>query len=146
MRRPNTNTLIEIAQIRNLQRLASETRALRAAAELHMKNAALEAHERERTAIEQSWQESLRIMSPEITVLWSLDLQRQEGRVRGAESDAKAAEEDVGRRTLETHIATARHDMAHSLARRARRGDLERRDEIALQSALDRHIAKGREE
>ncbi len=143
-RRHDPALLRQIAAIRDLQRVAAEGEAARAASALRERQEARAESERQRFAAEQSWSETLD--SPplhiELARLWSAIVRQREGVVLQASADADSAAAELERRTTNWHAARMRGDSAHGMARKAVRARQHARDETALQDAADRHAQR----
>ena len=145
-RRGDHVQLKTIAAIRDLQRLAAENRAARAAAALREKESHRDDHERQRQSLEDSWTASLSEPSIDMSLssLWSAALLRQETVVRECRRDAETAAADVKRRASDLHVATMRRDVAKDMAQSAVKARQRRLEEIALQDVADRHAQRRR--
>jgi hypothetical protein len=145
-RRDATVQLKELTAIRDLQRLRAEGEAMKSAATLKARNAALSESEEAREASAQSWLSSVSSPSvdPEMAALWSADLRNRGAEVRRAAQDVETASEELGRSRTQSTAATLRRDAMKGLARKAEREDARRHDDAALQDALDRHALRRR--
>lgn len=145
MRRKTDAALLrKIAAIRDLQRVAAEGQAQRAASTLREKSEIRGENERQRTVTEESWLHSLSAppIRMEIARAWSAALLQQEDAVRHAARECDGAATELDRRTSDWHIATMRCETATDVARKAMKDRARRREETALQDASDRHAQR----
>ncbi len=143
-RKNERHELIGICGIREVQRLVAEVRTERAASRLREQERELVRQEQLQSDIAEHWCASLdeASPSPEITALWSTALLHQEERVHECESRKDKASREAERTSREFHAATARHDLARSMAQKAGKAELRRRDEERVEEALDRHAQR----
>jgi hypothetical protein len=139
--------LAEIAEVRRLQCIAAEAAAARAARISRAKNGYQEECESRRASAEESFGRAMSApsLALEVSKLWSLDLLRHDEAAARAASEAAAASEAFGRSSAAWHAATMRHDFARSVLGDAVRREADKRDETALQDALDRHARQERQ-
>src|SRR5262245_57998248 len=120
-RKDNPSLLRQIAHVRDLQRLAAEAEAARAAAALRSKTAVCTEAEQGLQSIEESWLASVRAPTVRVDImpLWSNAAIEQGEIVRRANMDVEAAARNANRRVADWHGAVAAHDIAQELARDA---------------------------
>lgn len=135
------STLKDILAIRDAQRSAAEAQALRASVTVRSKRVSLEKSEQERFASEERWTRiaSLTPLELEILRLCAGDVLQRESAVIKAEAEVERALQDCERNVGEWSAAVRRHDLANRLLRSAQRAEANRRDEVVVQAALDRH-------
>lgn len=145
-RKPNAAVLRQVAAVREVQCTSAENKALQAAAAVQAKNAAAEESERNRVCAERSWLETVGAPSLSLTAAgcWSAQLRQDEAASQHANRDLEIAKQVLARRSAEWHAAMLRRDIADTVARQARKQELRRRDESALQDALDLHVSRRR--
>lgn len=139
--RDRVESLRQISAIRNLQRIAAEGRAARAASAVREKEAAKLESERVREQAAAAWLDvvsapSLRL---DMSHLWSRELGRREQAVRHASASVDTAASELERRTKAWHGARTQCDAAQDMFERALKDQMRRREEDALQDASDRH-------
>lgn len=142
MRRKTDAALLrKIATIRDLQRIAAEGRAQRAASTLREKGEIHTESEKQRTATEENWLRSMSALPirMELAKAWSAALLQQEDVVRQAARECDRASTELDRRTADWRIATMRHETATDMAHKATKDRARRREETALQDVSDRH-------
>lgn len=139
------SVLTEIAAIRGAQRFAAEARAARASQVLRSKRTSLEENERNRSASEERWNRIVSTPPLETGMLQfcSVDVLRQQSAVVRAESEVAQAVQSLDRNTMEWSAAVKRQDVVEKLLHKARKAETNRRDEISMQDALDRHAWQG---
>lgn len=143
-RKRDAEMLRQIAGIRDLQHIAAEAKAARAASALRNKDKVRSESEHQRQFAEESWLGSLSAppLRMEMSNLWSAELLRQEQVVLRATSDFQAAANELERRTAGWHAAATRRDAAQVMVRKAMKDRIRRREEVALQDASDRHAQR----
>jgi hypothetical protein len=147
-RKMKVSLLQEIADIRALQRAASEGEAARASSALVEKSQALERSESERAVDEARWKDLVRAqnLDLEILSLWTGIVVQRDGAVRHAVGDLETARSARDRSLSDLHDAEQRSDVADDMARRALREHLRDAGKDALQDAADHHLQRRRKE
>jgi hypothetical protein len=145
-RKADAAALRQMAAIREMQCTSAENKAVQASAAVQAMNAAAKENERNRACAERSWRET--VDAPSLSLAgaecWSAQLRRDEAASQRANRDLEVAKQALGRRSAEWHAAMLRRDVAGDAAREAHKQELRRRDETALQHALDLHVSRRR--
>jgi hypothetical protein len=136
--------LAQVRRIRELQKLAAEARAQRAACRLGESNRECAAREEKRDGAAQQWQASIdgESFSPEIAGLWSWALQREEALVRQSSRRKDEAARDVETSARALTAAIERRDLAQDMAAKAARRSVRLKDEQRVEEALERHVQR----
>jgi hypothetical protein len=147
-RKMKVSQLRKIADIRALQRAASEGEAARANLALVERSQALERTKRERAADEEQWRDMVCGSNFNLGVipLWTRIVMRRDVAVRQAADEAETAKSIRDRSLSRLHAAEQRSDVAENMARRALREHLRKIEKDALQAAADQHLQRRREE
>jgi hypothetical protein len=132
--------LAEIAAIRDLQRMAAEGEAARAAMEARTKLAQLERYRNDQASAEENWRRivSSPSLSLDVLKLWSIELRQQAEAANRARSDVERAEREAQRCKSNWFLASKRSETAKDSARDAATKEVHKRDDAAIQDALDR--------
>ena len=135
----------QIRVIRDLQRIAAEGDAGRAALASREKDAALNGSKRHRESAEAGWSAALSAPPVEVgaVALWSQALRERDGAVRAATAEAGKARADLDGRTAELRAAIRRRELAHDLVKRTEKRRAADRDEAELQRATDLFLLRG---
>jgi hypothetical protein len=142
--RNETRLLAEIVEIRNLQSVAAEAAAARAVLASRATDDLRRERESLRSSAESNWHRAVSApsLALEMLNLLSVDFRRCDAGVARATSDAKVAAQDLVRRSTDWHVAALRQESSKSMRRAAVRDEMNRRDEMSLQDALDRHTRR----
>lgn len=143
----DARSLRQVVVVRDLQRLASEGSAARAASMLSARQDAQRESERVRTSAEENWRATLSAPSfpLDMALLWSSALLRREEELGRAARDVQGAAGELRRRAADWHAAVSRRDVAEDMARKAEKDRARKGDETALQDALDLHGLRRRD-
>jgi hypothetical protein len=139
-RRLDPKVLVKIVAVRNVQRIAAEGEAGRAAAALREKKDAARAGEDRLLDAERAWRACFGrdVIDLGTAALWSADAAAKRRILREANAAVADAGNVLETKTRAWHLATVRHDLAHAAHRKARRDVERRREEARLNDIADR--------
>jgi hypothetical protein len=139
------SVLTEMATIRGAQRTAAEARAARASQMLRLKEALHEENEQKRLDSESRWNRivSTPPMDAGMLQLCAADALRQQSAVARAETEVAQAAKNLDRNIAEWSASAKRQDVIEDLLHQANKAAANRRDDISMQDALDRHVWLG---
>lgn len=134
----------EIAAVRELQRLKAEAELAKAASRSRAENKAFDEAAEKKSLTEGNWSRAMAepSLSLETARLWSSRLVADDGAMVAAEAKAARAERDKKGRGDELIAATRRLDDARKTQARLRRKQTQKREDAAVQDALDRHLQR----
>jgi len=144
--RRRSQRLLALVEIRELQRLRAEISAQNASGALAARKAALSAAEELELDALRAWTDAATASDfvPELSALWSRELRVRDEAVRGASFETELARQELDSRTLALNAATLQRDAVALRARRARKDEIRKEDDVESQDVLDLHLAKGR--
>lgn len=137
-------TMMDVAEIRDLQHLKAEMEASRAAADLRDRQSALKKSVQERDALEEAWRGSLHTRSYDLqmAILWSSALLQQEQQINVDQVEVDKAHARVGERSRDLHAARMRKNKADEMRVKAAKAAVAHKDDRRLAEATDGHAVR----
>jgi hypothetical protein len=140
--RRDPKALKTVARVRELQRVAAQNKAAAAASVVREAERVLAEHKSQSDASAAGWSSAMQSARLDLmaTSLWSVEVLRDEARVRQSSLEVQASLQERERRGADWASAQMRADAATKLADNAGRAKARSKEEAALQTAADRHL------